>query len=113
MFTSHNEMTQGDKMSTDNSFKFFIASIGIFAAGIAAGLLLSPKSGRENREYIRQSTDHAGKWVQSKRDEAQMKAHKVTDKVKRSVKEHVPDLYEATNSLQMNDEDLKTARELN
>ncbi|MCC5927416.1 MAG: YtxH domain-containing protein [Bacteroidetes bacterium] len=100
-------------MSTKNGLNILVAAVGLFAAGIAAGLLLSPKSGRENRDYIRKGADSAGSWVHTKRSEAQQKAHQVSDKVKRTVKEHVPDLYEATNSLHLDEDDVKTSRETN
>lgn len=100
-------------MSTKNGFGILVAAVGLFAAGVAAGLLLSPKSGKENREAIRRSADSAGNWVKARQDEAQKKAQEVSNKVKRTVQEHVPDLYEATNSLRLNDDDVKTSREVN
>ena len=100
-------------MSSKNGLNILVAAVGLFAAGIAAGLLLSPKSGRENREFIRKGADDAGNWVHAKRSEAQDKVHQVSDKVKRTVKEHVPDLYEATNGLHLDDDDVKTSREVN
>jgi gas vesicle protein len=100
-------------MSSRNGLGILVAAAGFFAAGIAAGLLLSPKSGRENRAYIRKGADDAGNWVHSKRTEAQERVHQVSDKVKRTVREHVPDLYEATNGLHLDDNDVRTSREVN
>jgi len=98
-------------MSNNNGLNVLVTAVGFFLTGLAAGVLLAPKSGRENRQLILGGAENANTWVQSKGKNAREKAHQVGDTIKRSVKEHVPDLYEATDSLTLSDEDVKTARE--
>lgn len=98
-------------MSKNNGLNILVTAAGFFLTGLAAGVLLAPKSGRESRRIIKGGAENANTWVQSKGKDAREKAHQVSDTIKRSVKEHVPDLYEATNSLTLSDDDVKTARE--
>ena len=71
-----------------------------FAGGVVAGLLLTPKSGRENRQWIE---DKSHKIL----EDGERKIGAVSKNIKRSVKENLPDLYEATEILHFEDEELE------
>ena len=71
-----------------------------FAGGVVAGLLLTPKSGKENRKWIE---DKSYKIL----EDGEKKIDEVSKNIKRSVKENLPDLYEATEILQFEDEELE------
>tara|TARA_R110002126_G_scaffold4515_3_gene23805 strand:+ start:8627 stop:8893 length:267 start_codon:yes stop_codon:yes gene_type:complete len=71
-----------------------------FAGGIAAGLLLTPKSGKENRQWVE---DKSHKIL----EDGEKKIGEVSKNIKRSVKENLPDLYEATEILHFEDEELE------
>lgn len=71
-----------------------------FAGGVVAGVLLTPKSGRENRQWIE---DKSHKIL----EDGERKIDAVSKNIKRSVKENLPDLYEATEILHFEDEELE------
>jgi len=77
-----------------------ITGLAAFAGGIVAGLLLTPKSGKENRQWIE---DKSHKIL----EDGEKKIGEVSKNIKRSVKENLPDLYEATEVLQFEDEELE------
>ncbi|MCH8495641.1 MAG: YtxH domain-containing protein [Balneolales bacterium] len=93
-----------------NGLKLFITASGMLATGLAIGLLLSPKTGRENRATIRKGAHEAGDWMNSQTQNARKKATKVGDNIKKSVKDRVPDLYEATD-FHLTDEEVRSVRD--
>lgn len=76
---------------TTRGWTTLIGVTGAFAGGVIAGMLLAPKSGRENREFIKRGAAEAG--------------HKVKD-VARDLRKNFPDLYEATGSFKLDEEDM-------
>lgn len=76
---------------TTRGWATLIGIAGAFAGGVITGMLFSPKSGRENRESIKRGAAEA--------------SHKVKD-VARDLKKNFPDLYEATGSFRLSDEDV-------
>jgi gas vesicle protein len=94
-----------------NSLAYLVSALGIFAGGIALGLLLAPKSGKESREYIRKSAGEAGHWVNDRSKLARDRAKSATENLKNSVKDRVPDLYEATDGLHLSENEVLSVRE--
>lgn len=80
---------------TTRGWATLIGVVGAFAGGVVAGMLLSPKSGRENREFIKRGAAEA--------------SHKVKD-VARDLRKNFPDLYEATGSFKLEEEDMRAAQ---
>lgn len=78
-----------------------------FSAGIVFGLLLSPKSGKENREWIGKQTDGAKHWVEDHGSKIVKEGEERLHKISSNVKEIIPDLYEATESIRFEDEELE------
>lgn len=63
-----------------------------FAGGIIAGLLLTPKSGKENLDWLE---------TQGRK----LKIDRVSKGIKKTVKDTFPDLYEATENLDFSEEE--------
>lgn len=78
----------------------FITGLAAFAGGVVAGLLLTPKSGKENRQWIEDKSH-------SILEDGEKRIGQVSKNIKRSVKENLPDLYEATEILHFEDEELE------
>lgn len=80
-----------------------------FAGGIIAGLLLTPKSGRENRELINEYGKETKNWLREKgqqiKTDGEKRIDKVSKEIRKTVKEAVPDLYEATENLHFSEEE--------
>jgi len=77
-----------------------LTGLAAFAGGLVTGLLLTPKSGKENRQWIE---DQSHKIL----EDGEKRIGEVSKNIKRSVKENLPDLYEATELLQFDDEELE------
>lgn len=69
-----------------------------FTGGIIAGLLLTPKSGKENLHWL----EVQGRKL--KRD-GEMRIDQVSRGIKKTVKDTFPDLYEATENLEFSEEE--------
>lgn len=63
-----------------------------FAGGIIAGLLLTPKSGKENLDWL----ETQGRKLKK---DGEMRIDKVSRGIKKTVKDTFPDLYAATENL--------------
>jgi gas vesicle protein len=74
-----------------------------FAGGLALGLLLSPQSGRDNRKWITDNADQMRHWADEKGKEVAQRGeetlHRFREGFKEGVKHNVPDLYEATEDI--------------
>jgi gas vesicle protein len=77
-----------------------LTGLAAFAGGVVAGLLLTPKSGKENRQWI----ENKGHKIL---EDSEKRIGEVSKNIKRSVKDNLPDLYEATELLQFDDEELE------
>ena len=95
----------------NTSFKIILTAATSFAGGYLIGLLTTPKSGRENREWISNNAGEARHWIEEKghafKEESERKIDEVTSTIKKSVKDSIPDLYEATEEISLNDEEVK------
>ncbi|NCP84905.1 MAG: YtxH domain-containing protein [Bacteroidetes bacterium] len=87
-----------------------LATAGAFFTGLAVGLLISPKSGRENRGWLKKQADEIGDWVEEQSKEA---IHETEEKIKhlqqdvrKKIKDSIPDLYEATADIHLSEEEL-------
>lgn len=100
-------MNQKDQSELKTMLVITLAS---FTAGVVAGMLLSPKSGKENRAWINENSRRAGAWINRKGQESVEKAKLELEQLKRRVSEQVdkavPNLYAATENIALNDRDL-------
>ena len=78
-----------------------------FAGGVALGMLLAPKSGRENREWINRHTSEFSDWVDDQSKEVISRSSRqlaeTRKKVRQGIKNNVPDLYDATEEIRLDD----------
>lgn len=94
-------------MAKRSNFTRFLITATSFAGGMALGMLLAPKSGKENREWIhKQSADISG-WIDGQRKDVIQKSEKqfteVRKKVQQGIRNNVPDLYDATEEIRLDD----------
>lgn len=87
-----------------NKLEILLISMASFATGLTIGMLMAPKSGKESREWLQGQADQAVDWLDEKSQEA---IHSTSKKI-RQVKETIPDLYSATEDLDLDDDDLLT-----
>jgi gas vesicle protein len=53
-------------MEEKNGFGYFLLGLGL---GVAAGVLLAPRSGAETRDYIKSKAGESGEYLRSRADE--------------------------------------------
>jgi hypothetical protein len=82
-------------------------TMAIFLGGVVAGLMLSPKTGKENRALFLKNAKKVSGWLDSNtreiRFKTSVKAHHFADSVKKNA---LPDLYEATGTFNLDDQDV-------
>lgn len=80
-----------------------------FATGFLTGLLLTPKSGKENRQWVSEHGKETKDWIESHskklKEDSEKRIDKVSKGIKKTVKNSVPDLYEATEDLNFTEEE--------
>jgi gas vesicle protein len=64
-------------MEEDRKLSYFFLGLGI---GVAAGILLAPKSGQETRDYIRSKTDEGREYLRRRGDELKETAGDLVDR---------------------------------
>lgn len=97
-------------MASNSNFSLALVSIASFVGGIAVGMLMAPKSGTENRKWVREQAEGAAKWVDKQGHEALHKAEDTLDSIKNNIKEEyeksIPNLYKATEKIHLEEDDL-------
>lgn len=86
-----------------------LISSAAFAGGIIAGLLLTPRSGKENLDLISEYGKETKGWLQHQgqkvKADSEKRIEKVSQEIRKTVKDAVPDLYEATEDLHFTEEE--------
>jgi gas vesicle protein len=81
-----------------------------FIGGVAVGLLLAPKSGDQNRTWLLEHTTKLTKWLDSQhriaRKTSSKELHRFRKNVQQGIRRNVPDLYEATEDIDLSDNDV-------
>ena len=80
-----------------------ITGIAAFAGGVITGLLLTPKSGKENRQWIEDKSHKILEDGEKKIGEV----YQGESDTGKWIKDNLPDLYEATELLHFEDEELE------
>lgn len=93
---------QERKMANNSNFSIAIVAVASFVGGVAVGMLLAPKSGRENREWLKHKGGEVKGWISEKGAEV---IHKAEEKFVH-LKESIPDLYAATEDLHLKENDV-------
>ena len=101
-------------MASNHSIQFLVVAAGSFLGGLALGLLISPGSGPDNIKVIKKKSAEAADWMDKKslgaRQEAEARITDIKKNVKDSVKRSIPDLYDATKDIHLDDDDLLAKR---
>lgn len=84
-----------------------LAATAAFSAGVITGLLLSPRTGEENRKWLSDQTDEAKTWMEAQGHKFIEESEKRIDTISKSLKESIPDLYAATESIHFEEEELE------
>jgi gas vesicle protein len=74
-------------MEEKNGFGYFLLGLGL---GVAAGVLLAPKSGAETREFLRSKAEEGGDYLRSRADDSREYLKKHTE----NLRESANDMYE-------------------
>jgi len=81
-----------------------------FLGGITAGLLLAPKKGSQNRAWVSDHATELGNWMNTQGKAARLKSDRKLEKFRKNIhkgiKQNVPDLYEATENINLSDKDI-------
>jgi gas vesicle protein len=87
----------------NNALRNIILVSGAFAAGVITGMLLSPKSGEDNRDWINQNAKKASDWVDRQSREAVSRSEKAlqeySDRLKKEFKDSVSEIQKASEKL--------------
>jgi gas vesicle protein len=66
-------------MEENNGFGYFLLGIGL---GVAAGILIAPKSGAETREFLKTKAEESGDYLKSRANEGTDYVKRRTDDVR-------------------------------
>ena len=77
-----------------------------FTTGVVVGLLIAPRSGKENRKWVGDHTTEAKHWMEEKSHHLIEESEKRLEKISEGIKESIPDLYAATESVLLDEEDV-------
>lgn len=81
-----------------------------FIGGIAAGLLLAPKKGAQNRAWVSDHATELANWVDTQHRSARHKSNKKLSKLRQNVQQgisqNIPNLFEATRKIDLSKNDV-------
>ncbi|HBQ59951.1 MAG TPA: YtxH domain-containing protein [Balneolaceae bacterium] len=90
-------------------FGTLLLSSAAFAGGVVAGFLLTPRSGKENLQVLNEYSKETKSWLQDQGQkiisDSEKRIDKVSQGIRKTVKDAVPDLYEATEDLHFTEEE--------
>lgn len=93
-------------MGRKNNLLLFTTS---FIGGLAAGLLLAPKKGVQNRAWLSKNALEMGRWAKLQKRIARLKGNRelarIQQNVQQGIRHHIPDLYQATDSISLSEND--------
>lgn len=88
----------------------FLLATGSFISGVTLGLLLTPQSGRQNRAWISNHAVELSDWVERQRKitdrKGRLKLRHIRKNVHDGLKQNIPDLYEATEHIDLSEQEL-------
>lgn len=95
-------------------FNSLLLATGSFIGGVTLGVLLTPKSGRQNRAWLTGQADELTDWMERRRNRAnrkgRVKLHHIRKNVHDGLKQNIPDLYEATERIDLTEQELINER---
>lgn len=95
----------------NRGIKNLLLGLTAFSGGFFAALMLSPKSGKENRKWVSDQSKETKDWIEDKSTQLAKESEKRIDRVskgiKKTVEDSLPDLYEATENLSFSETENK------
>jgi len=95
----------------NRSLGTLLTTIVGFSTGVIVGLLLAPKSGKENRKWISSHTGEAKNWVEHNGTRLVKESEQKLNKIASDMKKVIPDLYEATSAILFVEEELELEKD--
>ena len=81
-----------------------------FLGGLAAGLLLSPNKGAQNRAWLSDNALELNRWAKIQRHLAKRKSsrelQKLRNNIHQGIQQNIPDLYEATDTIPLSNDNI-------
>ncbi len=93
----------------NNKMRVLLTGLVTFTGGLVVGALMAPKSGKESRQWIQSNSKELKDWAGLKGSQLIEQGESFTREVKRNLQNPIPDLYKATEDLQLDDDDLTYA----
>ncbi|MDZ7658594.1 hypothetical protein [Fodinibius sp.] len=94
-------------MSRKSNFLLFTTS---FLGGLAAGLLLSPTKGKQNRAWLSENALELNRWAKIQRRMAKRKSSQELQKLRKNIhqeiQQNIPNLYEATDTIPLSGDNI-------
>ncbi len=86
-----------------------LVSATAFTGGLITAWLLAPKSGQENRRWVSNQSKETKGWLEQQsrklKEDSEKRIDRVSKGIKKTVRDAVPDLYEATEKLHFSEEE--------
>jgi cysteine synthase len=89
-------------MASNSNFSVAVAALASFVCGVAVGMLIAPKSGRENRQWLKHKGGEVKDWIEEKGTKVIQKASEKLEQIR----ENLPDLYAATEDFHLKENDV-------
>lgn len=97
-------------MAAHSKFGVFLLTISSFAGGVAVGFLLSAENGKQNRKRIADSVSEISDIIDKRGRQvlqtAEERFNHYRNTLKRELDNSVPDLYKATEHIELDEADL-------
>jgi gas vesicle protein len=90
-----------------------LIATGSFIGGVTLGVLLTPKNGRETRSWVSDQASEVSGWVDQQRKDVHHKGQNELQRIRQNVhhgiQHNIPNLYEATERINLSDHELTGA----
>lgn len=97
-------------MKKHSTFAQLLLATSSFVGGIAIGLLLAPNSGKKNRDWVQTHASDVADWIDEKGKQALHSGNRqlkyIRSQVQNNIKKNVPDLYHATEHIDLDEFDV-------
>lgn len=97
-------------MARKSGFINVLFAAASFAGGLTLGLLLAPKSGKENRRWVSDQANEMTGWMDEQGKQVLRKGSShlkdLRKNVRSGIQQNVPDLYKATEHIELDGTDL-------
>lgn len=97
-------------MTKKSILNSLLLATGSFIGGVTLGVLLTPNSGRKSRAWISEHAEELTNWIERQRISAgrkgRLKLHHIRKNVHDGLKQNIPDLYEATERIELSEQEL-------